>query len=351
MANNELMFPVLDPSTLPSLQASHNLVQIDSPGNQGLWGYKLILPKSWVQEVNLGEQQTGMGSMIKIGLFGSHVGPDATILIVYVTPMAFEIPLQEWVQFQAARTGTRLLQCKPNWFAIGPVVDAGGLYGNGANEHVVRLIGHVTEGRIFIVSAMVRRDRYAAAEPNITLATNSFRLLRPGPSDQLEQWTQTSVSNPGFVVAHPGSWTGQALARHLPGKSGADISLFHEKQLMGYLRVKAIDSTVVTLESEQHMLHDVGDELKSASSPITVTGPWKKDTDATICETIKGVECAYLNLGRLAASTVELRWALVRRGTLVFAVTLVSVRKEDDAFLWMRSKRAFEIALMTAHPE
>jgi hypothetical protein len=62
------------------------------------------------------------------------------------------------------------------------------------------------------------------------------------------------------------------------------------------------------------------------------------------------LSAAFLARGKLAAADVEVRFGLVRRDQLVFAVSLVSVLRTDDPMLWMRSKRAYEIALLTSRP-
>jgi hypothetical protein len=45
-----------------------------------------------------------------------------------------------------------------------------------------------------------------------------------------------------------------------------------------------------------------------------------------------------------------LRFGLLIRGDLVFSATLISVQKTLNAILWMRSKRAYAIALATTRP-
>jgi hypothetical protein len=47
---------------------------------------------------------------------------------------------------------------------------------------------------------------------------------------------------------------------------------------------------------------------------------------------------------------VELRAAFFERGGLAFALTSISVQKSENPVLWMRSKRAYQIALETVRP-
>ena len=130
---SELSFPISGVD-LSSLEATHDLVKVDPSGLSHL-SYSLVLPKGWVSEEDLGEQDDGIGQLMRIGLFADRVGPDATVAQVSVAKIPFEIDVRDWVEDQAAEFETELVYCQEVQFACGPVVDAGGSCGGGSRTH------------------------------------------------------------------------------------------------------------------------------------------------------------------------------------------------------------------------
>jgi hypothetical protein len=330
---------------LSSLEATHNLVRM-TPTGHGPLSYSLILPKGWVTEEDLGQQNDGIGQLVRIGLFADRVGPDATVAQVYVARIPFEIDVRDWLEDTAAEFATELVYCENLQFACGPVVDAGGLYGPADNQQVVRLVAHADSARIFLVSLMTPLFRYDEERTNIAIATNSFKLLKPSGSPQLEQWLDSGGGKPAFHVAYPASWVSRPVDKLVPGKSAVDILLTRENELAGYLRVKATDPAVAGEMSTHEALKLATEELQEGG--VTLTAAWREDASPGVhrIEPVSG----YLTSGRLGDKPVELRFALFPRGGLVFALSSISLLKSENPVLWMRSKRAYEIALLTARP-
>jgi hypothetical protein len=336
---SELSFPIsgLD---LASLEATHDLVKVDPSGMASL-SYSLILPKGWVSEEDMGEQDGSVGQLMRIGMFADRVGQDATVAQVFVAKIPFEIDVRDWLEDQAAEFETDLVYCRALQFACGPVVDAGGLYGPATDRQVIRMVAHADAARVFLVSLMTPLYRYDEQRNNIAIATNSFKLLKPSGSPQLEQWLDSGGGTPSFHVAYPASWKSRPLAISIPGKSAVDIVLARDKELAGYLRVKATDPAVAGETSIHNSLKMATEELQEAG--VALTGAWSEDQRA-------GTLAAYVAGGRLGERAVELRVALFERGGLAFALSSISVQKSENPVLWMRSKRAYEIALETARP-
>jgi hypothetical protein len=331
---------------LSSLEATHNLVRMTPTGQEPL-SYSLILPKGWVTEEDLGEQNDGIGQLVKIGLFADRVGPDATVAQVFVSRIPFEIDVRDWLEDTAADFGTELTYCQNLVFACGPVVDAGGLYGPPDNRQIVRLVAHADSARIFLVSVMTPLFRYDEQRNNVAIATNSFKLLKPSGSNQLEQWLDSGGGNPPFHVGYPASWVSRPVEKLVPGKSGVDILLARENELAGYLRVKATDPAVAGRATTHEALKIATEELQEGG--VDLTAAWREDQSPGV----QGIEeplAAYVTSGRLGEKSVELRVALFERGGLAFALSSISVLKSENPVLWMRSKRAYEIALETARP-
>jgi len=342
---SELSFPISGVD-LSTLEATHDLVKVNPSGLPHL-SYSLVLPKGWVSEENLGEQDDGIGMLMRIGLFADRVGPDATVAQVSAAKIPFEIDVRDWVEDQAAEFETELVYCQEVQFACGPVVDAGGLYGPPDNRQVIRLVAHADGARIFLISLMTPLYRYDEQRDNIAIATNSFKLLKPSGSSKLEQWLDTAGGEPAFHVAYPASWKSRPVARPIPGKSAVDIVLARENQLAGYLRVKATDPAVAGEATTHEALKIATEELQEGG--VVLTAAWREDQSPGV-RRIREPLAAFVTSGRLGERSVELRIALFERAGLVFALSSISVQKDENPVLWMRSKRAYEIALETARP-
>lgn len=340
---SSLSFPTSGAEITRDLESTHNLVRMTPAGRETL-SYSLVLPKGWVTE-HLGEQTDTPGLLVQIGLFAEYAGPNATIVQVQYTRVPFEIGVRDWLEFMAAQFGTELVYCQDLNFAGGPGVDAGGLYGPAENQQVMRMMAHADGGRIFLVSGMTPRFRYDSEVNNLAIATASFKLLRPTGSGQMEQWLASSGGDPAFHVAYPSSWESRPVSKKIPGKSGVDIVLAEENDLAGYLRVKAIDPAIAAEPSIQEALKIASEELEETQ--VLPTSNWTEDHDPGIAR-VEGPLFAFIASGHLNGRNIELRFAQLKRGRLVFDFTLISMEKSADAVLWMRTKRAYEIALGTA---
>ncbi len=259
---------------LSELEATHNLVRMTPEGHSPL-AYSLILPKGWVTEEDLGQQKGGIGQLARIGLFADRVGPDATVAAGFrfaLRMASSEIePVRDWLEDTAAEFETELVYCQNLQFACGPVVDAGGLYGPPDNQQVVLSGGARRFGANFSgTPCMTPLFRYDEERHNIAIATNSFKLLKPGGSPQLEQWLDSSGGTPAFHVAYPASWISRPLEKPIPGKSAVDILLMRENELAGYLRVKATDPAVAGAMSIHESLK-MGTEELQAEGGVALT--------------------------------------------------------------------------------
>ncbi len=355
MERPDIPFPV-GGVDLSELEETHNLVRV-TPMQQPPLAYSLILPKTWIQESDVGEQPGGVGKLARIGLFADRAAPDATVVQVSFTRLPVEVPLRDWVALQAQQQGIELLRNTPIELAQGPGVDAGGIMRRpDTPPFVVRLLVLPDGGRIFLATAMCPRSRYGEQMEDMTIATHSFKLLNPGGSPRLEQWLEVEVPDPDFTVAMPASWRGRPKEVDAPGKSGTDMLLVREPkeeergeepQLMAYLRVKAIERDVAGDPGADDLLFDATEELEAAN--VQVTSTWEEDDDRGLSH-LEDLMDRRIASGTMAGRPVELRSAFVERPPLIFAVTAISVKREAQPLLWMRSKRAYEIAVQTVEP-
>ena len=346
MAETEAKFPTEFPGGTHGIEDTHDRVEVTPFGNRTL-GYRVLLPKNWGAETDVGEQHTGVGLPVRIGLFADHPGEDGALVDVSYTVFPMEVGLWDWVRFHARRSNVRLARCEPMEFATGPGVDAGGYYGPEDALRVVRLTAFIDAGRIFTVMAMVPAAGYPARMRDVAFATHGFALTAPTRQMFLEQWLDAeSTEEPVFHVGHPASWTSRAVTAGIHGRSGLDIVLARDKSLMGYVRVKALDTSLVRDPSPADKRRTATEELSEAG--VVQHTAWAPDDDPTL-PWIEGFVGSWQARGRLGETDVALRLGEVERHGLVFLVSQVGVREEDDAILWMRTRRAYGIALATAH--
>ena len=331
---------------LAGLEKTHRLVQV-TPFSQEALAYSLILPQDWKMEEDLGEQPGGVGVLTRIGLFGERVTPDTAIVQVTVTRMPLEVGLRNWLSFQSHRNGVRLSELKEERFACGPVATGVGEYGPPANKQSVWVVAHADGGCIFLVMAMVRATREAEVRRNLEIATRSFKLLHPTGNPLLEEWMEVEHGPPRFVLAYPASWVSQPVHEQLRGKAGVDIKLATDGQLFGYLRVKTIDPNEAGHQTPEQYVKVAVEEL--AEAKVSLKGSWSPDKEPREWG-IVGLTVGNKAAGTLNGAAIEIRYALLDRPPLQFALTLLSTPQTDDPILWMRSDRAYEIALCTVRP-
>jgi len=346
MNNNNLSFPVLTTSDVEYLRDSHNLVY-GTPFNQSSIAYKIILPKGWIAEKDLGQQEQTSGSLVKIGLFAETRPQNPAVVQVFYTSLPFEVGLLDWLEFQSEQTGVRILHSATCELACGRAADVGGVYGDSTNQFIVRSIAHIDNARIFMVSAMVKKERYIECTKEVAIATNFFRLLRPTGGTRFEPLLKIQGKQPNFNVASPASWTARLMPPKLSGKSAVDIFLAKDDNMMAYLRVKATDPSIAGKVSIEEKKQSAIIELLEANVKLQTS--WAKDEKILLQNTNEPVEILSAS-AILGENKVEVRLGLIQRDALDFAVTLISATKQTERILWMRSKRAYEIALDTVCP-
>jgi hypothetical protein len=346
MAGPSFDFPTVLPQGEGPIESTHNHLQVTPLGDPAL-AYSVVLPKRWVSETDMGEQQASIGMPIRIGLYAEKTEADTAVVEVTVTALTTEVPLRDWLQFQADLSDQQMLQSVHRSFAGVPVIDQGTLYGPKEHRQVVRTVAFADGARVFTLMAMAPTVHYEQVKRDITIAVTTFALLNPTGSRAFEPWLAARPGgDPGFCVAYPESWRLRPLGAPLPGRSAVDLLLAsndENERLLAYLRVKAIDpSAGGGSGTPRERLATAGDELADAG--VALKSAWREDDDPslTMIEDTLGLWTAH---GRLGESDVEIRVGVLERDLTEFVVSLMSVRHEDDRLVWMRSKRAYEIAL------
>ncbi|MBF0466336.1 MAG: hypothetical protein HQK94_14785 [Nitrospirae bacterium] len=345
--SNDNMFPLIDTGTRDGFKGTHELVENKPFGKTSL-AYSLLLPKGWLMEGESYEQEAENGQIVRTGMFLENLTPDAAVVQVAYSKLSFEINVSDWVQYQMGFLHTDIIYVQHQNFACGPVVDAGGYARQLGKRLVIRMVGHADSTRIFLVMGIAIADRYEELKRNIAIAANSFKLLKPTGITFMEKRMSFIVQSPNFMVSYPASWQTRLVKTRIEGKSGLDLLWLIEGKMMAYLRVKTIDSSVTTVTNSDERKGIAMDEITEGG--VLIMSPWIEDKDLSV-NMVADLEDAYVSKGMLNKAQVELRLGFVKREDLIFAVTLISVPREYDPMLWMHSKRAYEIALLTATPD
>jgi hypothetical protein len=352
MAGPSFDFPTEFPEGAGPIEITHNRLQVTPQGNPAL-AYRVLLPRRWVAENDMGEQEASIGKPVRIGLYAEKTEADTAVVEVSVTALPTEVPLRDWLLLQADLSEQQVLQSVHRSFAGVPVVDQGAMYGPREHLQVVRTVAFVDSAKVFTLMAMAPAARYEQVKRDIAIAATSFALLNPTGSRALEPWLAARPgADPGFRVAYPESWRMRPLGAPLPGRSAVDLLLAgDDERLLAYLRVKAIDPGAGAgggRGTPRERLATAAEELADAG--VALASAWREDDDPSLAglEDTPGMWTAH---GRLGETDVEIRVGILERNHTAFVVSLMSVRREDDRLVWMRSKRAYEIALGSVERE
>jgi hypothetical protein len=291
------------------------------------------------------ENPVETGRLIPLGLFVENPGPDAALLYVFVAHLRFEVGLPDWLAFQAEQLGLRLETFEYGTSDCGPAVNGTAVSTSSVRPYRSHLRAHVDAGRIFLLSAQAPADRSAKLQGEIAAAFDSFQLVEPTGSPALEQWLDIAASGPDFHVAAPLSWSPSKVKSNIAGKCGVGIRLVQDSLLLAHLRVKAIDLALRT-QAPEVLLRTAQEELAEGGLHLK---PWSEDPDLAL-RRVPEIANAWVTQATIGDLSAQVRFGIVPREPLCFAITLISARKDDDLLLWMRSKRAYELSLTTACP-
>lgn len=344
MTVDPIDFPNLNPDTVADFERDYQVVRTTPLGDSTL-AYSLILPIGWLAESDLGAQHASIGDLARIGLFADSARRDSAVVQAYFIKMPFEVDLRDWVQYYAEHLQTKLTHCRRYETPSGTRVEAGGIWATSPGDQVVRLTAFADNGRIFLEASTVQRSRYGDVKNALAIAAGSFHLVHPSGPDVLEHLISIRGGNPTFEVAYPVSWSARILEPNVEHKSAADIYLASAANVMlGYVRVKAVDDATVSSANVDQLTSDAIEELAMAG--VSLSSRFDSDDDPAVRE-IHGISHAFIAPAVLGDANVEIRFSVLERDVL-FAVTAISVRPNDDALTWLRSKRAYAIALATA---
>jgi hypothetical protein len=341
MAERNPDLPTAAPAVMAALAETHQVIAF-TPGDDMSLAYRITLPKGWRAETDLGPAPGPFAQPTLIGLFAPAATPDAPFVSVSVTRLPVEVNLEDWLDFICAQEGWQTFLGRWLQGPHGLVADAGATRAGPAGKEIMRAMAKSDSGRIFITSCVAVAGQWDRYKEDFFVAGASFELARPSGDDSLEPLREFEGGEPAFGVAYPGSWQAHPQPPSVPGKSALDVRLISEGQLLAYLLIKATDREAHPQTTLDKLIEESQHELVQSGFLPTDKGVFPAH-DLLGAE-IPGYEGTAVVRGRLADDNAEARLGYRLITGMAFSYTLLSVRQEDNPLLWMRSKRAFELA-------
>jgi hypothetical protein len=322
--------------------------------------FRLTLPAGWANDPDPVSAPGDGSAWPALAVFAEKPGaeysgatlPQWAIVSVLWRKVDFEVPIGEWTALELSAMQLEIQTLRLWNDAHGPAIDAGGttvgvidqLAAEPARVPVIlRAIIRTNGSRAFAVWCMATHEAYPAARENFALAGSSFEFLQPVQAG-IEPIELASAANPAFEVAHPASWMQRAVPTPagVLGKSALDLLLIHEQNLLGLVRVKAVDLRLVQPSSIDSLMNDALEEM--AEVGIAPRAPWTPNSDPLILST-PDLQAAVVSEGVVQDSRYELHFGVVHRQPLLFCVSALVAPIQADAGLYLRGHRAYAMAL------
>jgi hypothetical protein len=361
----ELREEDFQPATLDAaaLAATHGRLEASPPGREDL-AFSLMLPKNWeIDPATLVPHGNG-SQWTPLAAFGSREFRAPVLVAVLWRKVEVEVSLEDWMAFEMAVLKVNVLSFRIGEDERGKVVDIGGTCigvitapgqavdpGDAKSQMkgAVRVMARTDGQDAFLVWGMSEREAYPAVAEALAVAGATFRLKRGASATGMEAMQRVSGTAPGFELLAPASWTLQPIPDNVrsAGKSGLNLILAPSGSLDGFVRVKAIDTRVVTGLSMDKLVQDATEEMAEGS--VTMTTNWQQDSDPGLPLT-PDLEIGLVAGGGMQQAAYEIAFGVVQRPPLVFCVTAILVSAKTDALANLRGRRVYKLALATARP-
>lgn len=304
------------------------------PAEAAELAFRLVLPRVWSRVSDLPMAPLASDAFSLAAAFKRDENTNVQILI---TPLPFEVNLVDWLEFQAYLHGFKLAAVLSGETSCGQTVHAAASAADGSElrlmvvgngPKVVLLVGTMPAG-----APSLDRETLGAAAASFEFLTSCRQITRERIGSYLDRESL-------FQLQFPGSWSYQAMDRLRPEKAGVDFRLTGEAKIFAYLRVEA-DTRVSLDDTGLEQLFQLSiDEIEEAGVSISQIHPVPEGAGVGKRERWLG-ECTW---GGIAAQ-VALLFRRTPHGWL--SAILLCPEKSLNPMVWMRAKRAYEIAAAT----
>jgi hypothetical protein len=350
------------PLEAPALEATHRTHEVSPPGRADL-AFRLQLPNAWVCDPASVVAPGDGKAWTPLAVFAEKDSSRPALVTVLWRTLDVEVPLDDWIGMQMGLLKVDIISARLAQGNHSMVVDIGGTFvglisppgqppNPGTDQQVkaaVRAMARCDGQDIFMVWGMCAREVYLDLADDLAIAGASFQIARPPSGTGMEPIQQLTGSEPAFAVAAPASWTHQPIPEEMrkPGKSGLNLILAPSGSLDGFIRVKAIDTRVITGLNGPQLVQDATEECAEGS--VQLTGNWQQLDDPVIQNT-PDLEVALVTSGLVQNAPYDVHFAIVQRPPLLFCVTAVVVALATDPIASLRGRRAYKIALSSVRP-
>ncbi len=307
-------------------------------------GYRSLVPAGWGAVTRLDGVRFEPGRPEPMGFFVQSDRDGAAAIVISQARPPVELRLEDYVRGQCAHEGWRVRS--EHWFpALGGEMrlEVGAERGRGVLGARRRVIAFVDNGRVLLHSATAPRSAWAGLDPLLWSSAESFELLCPTRVARLEAWEVQSVG--GLHVELPRSWTAKFVSA-TPELSAIDANLNVGPRLHGYVRVKG--RRTFRPRPVEGLLDVVDQELRE----VGIVPARRKPAEAQVAgaEVPAGWLGTFASEVRMFDGPADAHYGFKFVDGLEVSVVGLSPTVEDDRAGWLRTRRAFEIALHTASP-
>lgn len=324
-----------------SVNASHNLARIDA----AIWGvtFQLFIPKEWSLETNFGQRIDAPLRAVPLGLFLEPKKDGSALISVTGFRMEMEVSLEDWAHHVLAQH--KVIPFGGTWVktARGLHYEAGAAQGMAPNRTFSRIAAFAASGVIFMVTSQCSESLWPSLKDSFLLAGLSFEILgtHPGSAGTLEPckaWT--AEGNPKMSTIYPAAWLAEPVQSLSPETVAVDFKLpdSEQKQLLAYLRLKFSSG------SPEKALARILKQLREAGFDIDPKRFARCEPDSYSRNFVeqKGM---WIGSFTREGESGEVRIGMRQVASTLVSASLVCPAQVSQPIIWMRAKRAFELAL------
>jgi len=327
------------------LESRFQLVKYDPD----IWGgaYQLLVPKGWSAETNFPTRIDVPLEPLPLGLFLPPDADGSVLISLSGCRMGMEVNLEDWIDHLLAREGRSAEDGEWIRTPLGLCWDCGTVSGTAPRREFSRIMAWASSGRLFFLTGRCVESEWTTWQDAFLAAGITLQLTAPEEraADMLEGWSEwESPDDPAFGFAYPQSWLAEPVAGTPDGIGAVDLRLVDEEgaELLGYLRIKATDLKKKPGVTAAKLLSQAISEVGQAG--IRVGEEDFVKSSATDYANLKpGHEGTWITQVERDGKRLEVRVGVRRHPEMAFTVTLIGSAQDDQPYLWMRAKRAFEI--------
>ncbi len=319
----------------------------------GIWGlhFQLYIPRGWKIVERFDERVERQAAAVPLALFLEPGADQPALISVVGYRLDAEIGLEDWIDHVLAQREETAFGGAWLKTPAGICWDAGVAQGAAPERTFSRVTAYAANGIIFLITSQCRERRWDQLKGSFLAAHFSFELLDQPKAGlgRLEPWLPwESTAAPRCRTAFPATWKIFPVEASQPTTEAIDAKLIDEGgQLLSYLRLKIsrgrLPAPAETLERWINRLRALGFE--------TTREDFVLSREKGILETVAGLQGIWVGMAARGGVQAEVRIIILHRPNVLLALICIGPAQGAQPFLWMRTKRASEVAILSFRAE